>query len=342
MTQGQTVQGTTTRTMIIDSGASDNFVEIHQRVRNRRKAPYPIHIKMPDGNVITSDEIGDLDIPNLPPKACIARMCQHLDGCSLLSVGILCDLGMDVIFTAADVKVWHNKRLVLYGTRNGPRDMWRVDLDQPLPDNETFTPPEAPFDHPCVLHHIAAMPIAELVAFAHQCLGSPTIHAMDKAIKKGFLHNFPGLTLRRFRKYPPRTMATAKGHMDQTRQQTTHITKKAKASPTDNVNDDATNEHTPYEPDDTDCTIPEQITERTHFCYFTIVDRQMFENMHGKIYTDPTGRFPHMSSSGNQYIMVCYAYDFNAIIVEPYKTKSAPCIRVTNAMDAIYTRLQRK
>ena len=39
----------------------------------------------------------------------------------------------------------------------------------------------------------------------------------------------------------------------------------------------------------------------------------------GKAYVDLTGQYLTMSSSGNQYILVVYDYDLNAIIGEPLK-----------------------
>ena len=42
----------------------------------------------------------------------------------------------------------------------------------------------------------------------------------------------------------------------------------------------------------------------------------------GKIYTDQTGRFPQQSSRGNNYIMILYDYDSNAILAEPIKNRS--------------------
>ena len=36
-------------------------------------------------------------------------------------------------------------------------------------------------------------------------------------------------------------------------------------------------------------------------------------------YSDQTGCFPHQSSTGNNYVMVCYDYDANAILVAPLK-----------------------
>ena len=40
-----------------------------------------------------------------------------------------------------------------------------------------------------------------------------------------------------------------------------------------------------------------------------------------KLYTDDTGRFPIKARSGNQYLMVAYHCDSNAILVAPFKTR---------------------
>ena len=36
-------------------------------------------------------------------------------------------------------------------------------------------------------------------------------------------------------------------------------------------------------------------------------------------YSDQTGRFPHRSSKGNEYLMIMYDYDSNAILAVPMK-----------------------
>jgi hypothetical protein len=41
-----------------------------------------------------------------------------------------------------------------------------------------------------------------------------------------------------------------------------------------------------------------------------------------QIYTDKTGRFPVVSSKGNNYIMVLYDYDGNVILAEPIKNRT--------------------
>jgi hypothetical protein len=45
-------------------------------------------------------------------------------------------------------------------------------------------------------------------------------------------------------------------------------------------------------------------------------------NVEGKPYSDLTGCFPCKSELGNLYVMVLYAYDANAILVEPIKNRS--------------------
>ena len=44
-------------------------------------------------------------------------------------------------------------------------------------------------------------------------------------------------------------------------------------------------------------------------------------------YSDQTGRFPYKSSQGNEYIMIVYDYNSNAILCEPLKSKAAAVIR---------------
>ena len=57
----------------------------------------------------------------------------------------------------------------------------------------------------------------------------------------------------------------------------------------------------------------------THNVFATIEDT-------GKVYTDQMGRFPVHSSAGNQYILVMYNYDSNAILTEAPKTIQGPKI----------------
>ena len=57
------------------------------------------------------------------------------------------------------------------------------------------------------------------------------------------------------------------------------------------------------------------------------------------ISTDQTGRSPIVSQHGNQYTMVLYNYDSNAILAEGCKTRTAT--ELTETYDKLYNRLTR-
>jgi hypothetical protein len=56
---------------------------------------------------------------------------------------------------------------------------------------------------------------------------------------------------------------------------------------------------------------------KTQYVYAATIDSE-------KIYTDQTCRFPVVSSKGNNYIMILYDYDSNAILAQPIKDRTAP------------------
>ena len=57
----------------------------------------------------------------------------------------------------------------------------------------------------------------------------------------------------------------------------------------------------------------------------------------GKIATDQTGRFPVKSSQGNQYIMVAYVHDANAILAVPLKNRAEASL--IEAYETLYNNL---
>ena len=61
------------------------------------------------------------------------------------------------------------------------------------------------------------------------------------------------------------------------------------------------------------------------------------ETKTSKTYSDLTGKFPHKSSRGNQYLLVIYDYDSNAIVIAPLKTRQSK--EITNAFTKGHKRL---
>ena len=124
------------------------------------------------------------------------------------------------------------------------------------------------------------------------------------ALDKGFLHNIPGLNKSSIRQHPPHTVATAKGHLDQTRKNK-HSTKTAQPSPFLQL--------APATDDNplTDAFPPAEPSGRaTQICYINI-----WETSTCKIFSDLAGRLPVTSSQGNKYIFLLYDYDKNTINV---------------------------
>lgn len=64
---------------------------------------------------------------------------------------------------------------------------------------------------------------------------------------------------------------------------------------------------------------------------------ELIIELNGTISTDQTGRFPIMSQKGNQYMMVLYNYDSNAILAEGCKSRAATDLEAT--YDKLYNRL---
>jgi len=65
--------------------------------------------------------------------------------------------------------------------------------------------------------------------------------------------------------------------------------------------------------------------ERRHECYLAITSAKP----RGTTYSDITGRFPVKSSRGHQYLVICYDYNTNCIVVAPTKSRQGFEIRDT-------------
>jgi hypothetical protein len=95
------------------------------------------------------------------------------------------------------------------------------------------------------------------------------------------------------RKYLPKSDATAKGHMNQIRQNI-RSTKPAVVDPTPES---------------------EMVQEdKCNFIYAAVMETN-------QIYTDLTGRFPTTALSGNKYILILYDYDSNSVLSAAIKNR---------------------
>ena len=169
-----------------------------------------------------------------------------------------------------------------------------------LPD-ETSTPDiTAPNAQKSTLKAFSAydLPSVEaLIRYFHAAAGFPVRYTWPKSIEAGNFDSWPGITYQNATKYCPTRKETIKGHMVQKRQhvRSTRPTRKH-SRPTE-----------PIPPEG----LPNEGHKKIHIKTTHI----------SKLYTDDTGRFPVISRKGNQYIMVAYHCDTNAIMAVPFKSQ---------------------
>ena len=154
----------------------------------------------------------------------------------------------------------------------------------------------------------------DLAEYLHKCCFSPALSTFARAIKKGNFITWPGIENINFIKTIRNLAPTAKGHLDQER---------ANLQSTKNNN---TEELEDFEPSD-------GIAMKTWHNAAILYPFKPKE----KTYSDQTGRFPYRSSRGNEYTMVMYDFDANAILVEPLKNRQAKSI--ANAWESLHSRL---
>ena len=160
----------------------------------------------------------------------------------------------------------------------------------------------------------------DLVTFLHGAMCSPVPSTWIKAINNNHFTTWPGLTTTLVKKYLQPSIATAKGHLNQ-EQKNLQSTKNVKNSsnksdledffPTSNVPNIKTNDAIYY------LAAPEELN---------------------KAYSNLTGCFPLQSSRGNNYILVAYHPNANAILLEPLRNRTAT--EIVNAWKKINTKLK--
>ena len=159
-----------------------------------------------------------------------------------------------------------------------------------------------------------------MARYLHACAFSPAISTFQKAINKGFFITWPGIDTLNFKKILETTVESEKGHLDQERKNL-QSTKALNM-----IQNDIDNDFFPTP------------TDTKHNEFYSQIFHTTSTNM-AQAYSDLTGRFPHKSSRGNQYLLVVYDYDQNAIVFEPLKTRQAK--EITTAFNKCYSRLNK-
>jgi hypothetical protein len=253
---------------------------------------------------------GETNVPSLPTAARTVNIVPDLKSHSLLSsVGQPCDSGCIVEFAATTVTVRCNDVVALRVHRTPATQLWHLEIPTtPLAEANAA---------------IGSAKPDELVACAHSSLFSPALSALATALDNNFVTNFPGLSSRTFRKHPPHSAATIKGHLDQSRKNQ-RSTKWIMIPP--GVEPNST-----LDQEDSFPSSPPS-GEQSHFCCASVIEPT------GQIHTDQTGKFIAPSSTGNNCLLVLYDHDSNAVLAEPMKSRHATA--TLSACKALHAKLR--
>jgi hypothetical protein len=300
-------------TAVLDTGCTGNFLPPTSHCLNKQPTQNGVEAKIPNGAHIKSSHTATLDWPNVPAEAKNADIFPAMSGnLGLVSVGKLCDHGCEAVFTKNKVVVTRNNEVLMTGPRDTTTKLWMVPLQ---PD------PVAPFQYIGSMATDSSSTLPQLIAFLHATCFSPKTSTWIKAIKNNFFATWPALTAANVSKHLPKSLATAQGHLDQTRRNTNSTRAR---QPPDNQPDD----------DDFTASPPTINGETTDHVYAAVI---IYDGVTGQIYTDQTGRFPVTSSRGMKYLMILYEYDANLIWAEPIKNRTGPTL--VDAYSTLHTML---
>jgi hypothetical protein len=295
--------------VIADTGCTGHFLMLQGPYHNPVPASPGIQVTMPSDQIITSSHVAQLDIPHLPPSACVCHVFPDLTAGSLLSVGLLTDHGCQALFDHERVTIFRGPQVVLPGRRDANTRLWTIDMQAPTstpvfaPTALTTTACSDTFTHSALATNAT---VANRVAFLHAAMFSPAISTWCAAIDAGRFTTWPSLTSAQVRRYAPFSVPMIKGHLDQARanQRSTKPAQPGfKPFPLRDKESDL----------DANPAPGDAPPSRSHY-----IDA----DCHDVTFTDPTGRFVTPSSSGNSYILMVYDYDSNYIHAKPMKSRS--------------------
>ena len=289
-------------TVAADSAATDHFFTVDAPIESRRVSTSPVQIRAANGGVLTSTHVGNVVLPRAPPEACQVHVVPNLKSYSLLAMGPLCDAGCRVEFEATAVRALLEDKTALQGHR-APPGLWIFHL--PSPEKSGPSPPISNISQ--VNSALGTPKAAELVARSRATLFSPALETLEQAVRLSYARNFPGLTAQTLRRHPPRSIAAAKGHVDQVRKNP----RSTRLKPSDIPLPDADDVFPPQEPP-------------AGACYLVTV--ALPSAPAGRRYADQTGKFPVTSGSGNNYALVARHYDCNVTLAEPIRNRKGPTI----------------
>ena len=282
-------------TAVLDSGCTSTLVTTTTKCKNKQPTTNGLRVGIPNGNVMQGSHDAKLNLDHFPiqlsDKALTASVQPELRK-ALISLGQLCDHGCDYVLLDKEyASVIKDGVTTVIGLRDPTTGLWLADLEP------SGAPTPLPLEHPTYRHYAHSAyqqkTKVQLIDFLHRACFSPSVSTWTQAIEDNFFVTWPGLTAEAVRKYLPKSLATAKGHLKATPKNLRSTTTTINQSPSSTQPSTAmTTPSSPKEP-----------AVRTHLVFAKVIE------ITGKVFSDQTGRFPVTSSRGNKYIMVVYDHD---------------------------------
>ena len=281
-----------------DTGTTGHYMSIRDVsvLLDVKPTTTPITVTLPDNTTATSTHIATLNLPQLPMDARRVHLFPNFLG-SLLSIGLLCDHGMTAVYTSTTVNILDpNHNLILTGTRSAPSNLWFIDITGPP------TTPTSPTLRSAAVITEAVGTKAQIAAFYHAAMGSPSLTTLKRAVSHNYI-SLPGLSTTLLTKYPPNTIPTAKGHLDNHK----HGLRSTHPDPTLDESDSDLHPTPIPRP-------PGALSVFTKLLDLTAENGTLR-------HSDTTGRFPIPAKSGAQYVLIMYCGNY--IHAETLKSRSA-------------------
>ena len=190
---------------ILDSGATGTFItpdDAAMHLHDITILPNGPTVLSANGTSMRAERQGRLSLsPHLSTTAQSAFVLDDLQTGTLVSLSQLCDDDCIAIFTKFDVQILKNNQVIIIGHRmsNG---LWTIPISS------------APTHQANGILRTDSTKM-ELAAYLHATLGSPVPSTLIRAIRRGHLTTFPGLTTNLISKHLSKSVATVLGHQDQ-------------------------------------------------------------------------------------------------------------------------------
>jgi hypothetical protein len=264
---------TNSKPACVDTGSTNQLLRLSDASAVRQQSHLdPITVKFPNGDTINSISSGTFHLPNLPTQLRAHIFADKDLDMSLVSVAELCNAGCEAILKKDGFKVINNGKVVLSAPKYPSETLWKVSM----PSNPTELSDTAASSNAA----ISLRSSDEFVLFVHASMGSPPTSTFFKSVNKGFLRTWSRLTSNMVSKHPPHTISTAKEHLNQGRKGLNSTKEFILVDSDDSVDEDDSPELSPGK------------------MYVTTIYHSHTTS------SDLTGRFPVVSQTGSQNILV--------------------------------------